>query len=92
MSSVYFDLSAEYYYYQDLGRRMARCCKLGRNIEADEAYHYLNLPGIKTFKEACIACVKDNRRYVIFSKNVKSWFYKSYKHLKSLKQNKEAVF
>ena len=55
-----FDLSEEYYYYQDLAKKMTRCCKLGRDISVNEAYYYLHLHCVKCFKDACISCIKDN--------------------------------
>ena len=80
-----FDLSFEYRYYQGIASKMERCCKLGRNIDANEAYYYMHLPYVKSFKDACILCIKDNKRCIIFFQKVKSWFYKH------LKRNKKVV-
>ena len=69
-----FDLSLEYYYYQDIARRMVRCCKIKRSINANEAYYYMHLRHAKSFKDACISCIKDNRWWIIFFQKVKSCF------------------
>lgn len=87
-----FDVSLEYRYYQDIARRMARCCKLGRDIDANEVYYYMHLHYVKSFKDACIACMKDNRKWIICFKIAKSWFLNIINILKSLKQNKDVVF
>ena len=65
MENFDVSLELEYRYYQDIAKRMARCCKLGRDIDANEAYYYMHLHYVKSFKDACIACIKDNRRYIV---------------------------
>lgn len=88
-----FDVSLEYRYYQDLAQKMTRCCKLGRDIDANEAYYYMHLHYVKSFKDACIACIKDNRWYIIFFQNVKSWFDKIKSWIyNNLKRNEDVVF
>ena len=87
-----FDLSFEYRYYQDIASKMERCCKLGRNIDANEAYYYMHLPYVKCFKDACISCIKDNRWYIVFLKNIKSWFYNVKSWFYKLRENNDVLF
>lgn len=92
MENFDVSLELEYRYYQDIAKRMARCCKLGRDIDANEAYYYMHLHYVKSFKDACIACIKDNRRYIIFFQNLKSWCYNVKSWLFKFRKNNDILF